>query len=135
MPPRWRTESRASTRRRIEALIREHGYRKIEKSEAVPIVEVVFQALDSPWDDLLCCHAARAAGLAIPGDLSVVGFDDLPLTQWPDPPLTTVHQPLARMGATAAEFVLALAAGRTIDHDRLERPTKLVVRGSTAPPA
>lgn len=306
-----RTGVSTGTRRRVEALIREHGYRKAEKSEAVPIVEVVFQALDSPWaleivrgiehavrphglavtltemdgahtpestwarqmlarrpvgviavstmftehqlaqldsraiplvaldptgepshpivsvgaanwnggllatrhlvqlghrrigmlrgpDELLCCrarldgyraaldefgigydpdlvrpaplyfdggrdtaagllalpdrptaifasndlqalgvyHAAGALGLKVPHDVSVVGFDDLPFTQWSDPPLTTVRQPLARMGATAAEFVLALAGGRTVEHDRLELPTKLIVRGSTtAPPA
>lgn len=80
-------------------------------------------------------HAAKAAGLSVPHDLSVVGFDDLPFTQWVDPPLTTVRQPLSQMGATAAEFLLALAAGQQIDHDRLELPTKLIVRASTSPPA
>ncbi|MEU8349210.1 LacI family DNA-binding transcriptional regulator [Streptomyces sp. NPDC048845] len=79
-------------------------------------------------------NAARAAGLRIPQDLSVVGFDDLAFTQWSDPPLTTVHQPMMRMGATAAEFLLELAAGRELGEDRFEVPTKLVVRGSTGPP-
>jgi DNA-binding LacI/PurR family transcriptional regulator len=78
--------------------------------------------------------AAREAGLRIPHDLSVVGFDDLAFTQWSDPPLTTVRQPLRRMGAEAAGMLLTLAAGGEPDNDRVELPTKLVVRGSTAPP-
>lgn len=78
--------------------------------------------------------AARTLGLRVPEDLSVVGFDDLVFTQWSDPPLTTVRQPLLRLGVTAAELLLDLADGRELEHDRIELPTKLVVRGSTAPP-
>ncbi|NNN30789.1 LacI family DNA-binding transcriptional regulator [Streptomyces sp. S3(2020)] len=78
--------------------------------------------------------AARAAGLRVPDDLSVLGFDDLAFTQWSDPPLTTVRQPLVRMGATAAEMLLDLGSGRRLEQDRIELPTELVVRGSTAPP-
>jgi LacI family xylobiose transport system transcriptional regulator len=78
--------------------------------------------------------AAREAGLRIPADLSVVGFDDLAFTQWSDPPLTTIRQPLLQMGAAAADLILALAAGRAPEHDRTELATTLVVRGSTAPP-
>ncbi|MEO6088312.1 MAG: LacI family DNA-binding transcriptional regulator [Umezawaea sp.] len=78
--------------------------------------------------------AARTEGLRVPDDLSVVGFDDLAFTQWSEPPLTTVRQPLKGMGAKAAEIVLDLAAGRALDLDRCELPTKLVVRRSTAVP-
>jgi LacI family transcriptional regulator, xylobiose transport system transcriptional regulator len=78
--------------------------------------------------------AARTLGLRVPGDLSVVGFDDLVFTQWSDPPLTTVRQPLLQLGVTAAELLLDVADGRELDHDRVELPTKLVVRGSTASP-
>lgn len=80
-------------------------------------------------------EAAREAGLRIPDELSVVGFDDLAFTQWSQPPLTTVRQPLMRMGAAAADLVLDLAAGRTPEQDRIELATTLVVRRSTAPPA
>lgn len=79
-------------------------------------------------------EAARQAGVRIPDDLSIVGFDDLPLAQWTGPPLTSVRQPLARMGAVAAELVLAIARGEQPEHERVELPTTLVVRGSTAPP-
>ncbi|MBF9127933.1 LacI family DNA-binding transcriptional regulator [Plantactinospora sp. S1510] len=79
-------------------------------------------------------EAARAAGVRIPQELSVVGFDDLPFAQWVGPALTTVQQPLLKMGATAAELVLALADGRRPEHDRIELATTLIVRDSTAPP-
>jgi LacI family xylobiose transport system transcriptional regulator len=79
-------------------------------------------------------EAARQAGVRIPDDLSVVGFDDLSFTRWSGPPMTTVRQPLVQMGATAATMVLDLAAGRTLEQHRVELTTRLVVRESTAPP-
>ena len=57
-------------------------------------------------------QAARELRLHIPEDLSVVGFDDLPVARWVGPPLTTIRQPLVEMAETAAELVLALARGR-----------------------
>jgi LacI family transcriptional regulator, xylobiose transport system transcriptional regulator len=80
-------------------------------------------------------EAARQAGVRIPADLSVVGFDDLPFTQWTGPPLTTVRQPLVDMGATAASMVLALAGGEPVPHTRVELATSLVIRQSTAAPS
>ena len=79
-------------------------------------------------------EAARQAGLRIPDDLSVVGFDDIPAVRWCGPPMTTVRQPMVDMGAAAAELVLALAAGRAPAQTRVELPTTLIVRDSTAPP-
>jgi DNA-binding LacI/PurR family transcriptional regulator len=79
-------------------------------------------------------EAARQAGVRIPQELSVVGFDDLPFTRWAGPPMTTVRQPLTRMGAAAAELVIALAEGETPEDKRIELATTLVVRQSTAPP-
>ena len=78
-------------------------------------------------------EAARQAGVRVPEDLSVVGFDDLPFTRWAGPPLTTVRQPLSDMGATAADLVLTLASGEPA-RTRVELATTLVVRHSTAPP-
>lgn len=79
-------------------------------------------------------EAARQAGLRIPEDLSVVGFDDLPFTQWAGPALTTVRQPLVQMGAAAAEMIVALANGEELEQHRVELATTLTLRQSTAPP-
>jgi LacI family transcriptional regulator, xylobiose transport system transcriptional regulator len=79
-------------------------------------------------------EAARRAGLRIPEDLSVVGFDDLEFTKWCGPPLTTIRQPLYEMGAAAARLVLALAGGQDPPQTRIELATTLILRESTAPP-
>ncbi|UUU19862.1 LacI family DNA-binding transcriptional regulator [Streptomyces sp. DSM 40750] len=79
-------------------------------------------------------QAAREAGLRIPDDLSVVGFDDLPVVAWVDPPLTTVHQPLTEMAVAATELALTLGRGEDAPQVGLEIATTLTVRGSTAPP-
>jgi len=80
-------------------------------------------------------EAARRHQLRIPDDLSVVGFDDLEMSSWVSPPLTTVIQPLAQMAAQATRMVLAIAEG-TADRfsNRVELRTCLVIRASTAPP-
>lgn len=80
-------------------------------------------------------EAVRQRGLRIPDDVSVVGFDDLPESRWSSPPLTTVRQPLAEMGALAARTVLRLAAGEDVDSPRVELATSLIERESSAPPA
>jgi len=73
---------------------------------------------------------ARAAGLSIPGDLSIVGFDDAPAATLRG--LTTVHQPLVEKGRTAGRMLLeAIEGGTPAD---VELPTELVVRASTATP-
>jgi LacI family xylobiose transport system transcriptional regulator len=79
-------------------------------------------------------QAAREARLHIPEDLSVVGFDDLPVARWVGPPLTTVRQPLVEMAEAAATLVLELARGEEPAQMRLELTTELIVRESTAPP-
>ncbi|MEV1247755.1 substrate-binding domain-containing protein [Nonomuraea sp. NPDC050022] len=80
-------------------------------------------------------QAVRALGLRIPADLSVVGFDDLPVAALVDPPLTTVHQPLTEMAAAATELALALGRGEETPRVGLELATTLTIRQSTAPPA
>ncbi|WDZ82693.1 LacI family DNA-binding transcriptional regulator [Micromonospora cathayae] len=80
-------------------------------------------------------QAARAVGLTVPRELSVVGFDDLPVAALVDPPLTTIRQPLTEMAETATELALALGRGDRTPQIGLELATTLTVRGSTAPPA
>jgi LacI family xylobiose transport system transcriptional regulator len=79
-------------------------------------------------------QAARELRLHIPEDLSVIGFDDLPVASWVGPPLTTVRQPLVQMAMAAARLVLRLANGEQPSQTRVELATELIVRESTAPP-
>ncbi|MEU1620739.1 substrate-binding domain-containing protein [Streptomyces sp. NPDC005722] len=78
--------------------------------------------------------ALRERGLHVPGDISVVGFDDVPVTRWTAPALTTVRQPLQAMAAMAARTLLRLVDGEEVDLPRVELATQLVVRDSTAAP-
>lgn len=78
-------------------------------------------------------QALRDLGLRAPEDLSVVGFDDVPVAAWAAPPLTTIRQPLAAMAATAFRMLRAGESG-TAQADHVELATSLVVRDSTAPP-
>jgi len=79
-------------------------------------------------------EAARLNNLRVPTDLSLVGFDDLPLSTWTSPPLTTVRQPLAEMAATAVRLVISPGNGELRDGRSVELATSLVVRETTAPP-
>ncbi|MEV0123714.1 LacI family DNA-binding transcriptional regulator [Streptomyces sp. NPDC050703] len=78
-------------------------------------------------------EAARVHGLRVPHDLSVVGYDDVPIARWASPALTTVHQPLRRMAEEATQMLMRLRAREPVS-TRLELATSLVVRKSTAPP-
>ncbi len=77
--------------------------------------------------------AAAAAGLGVPADLSVVGFDDIPVAAWTNPPLTTVRQPIVEKGRLAARLLIQRMKGKSIDSPApLE--TDLVIRSSTSEP-
>jgi DNA-binding LacI/PurR family transcriptional regulator len=87
------------------------------------------------FNDQLAIGAAQAgerSGRAIPVELSIVGFDDIPRAATWDPPLTTIRQPLVDKGRAAAQLLLRQIAdgGRR----RIQLPIELVVRGSTAVP-
>lgn len=79
-------------------------------------------------------EAARQAGMRVPEDLSVVGFDDTLLARWASPKLTTVRQPLHAMGEMAVERAVTLLAGGSRRVHPLQLQTSLVERSSTAPP-
>ena len=76
-------------------------------------------------------QALREAGLHVPKDVAVVGFDDVPQASYTDPPLTTVHQPLREMGETAARALMGHFDGTPLTVDPIVLPTTLVLRGST----
>jgi len=79
-------------------------------------------------------RALRDLRLDVPGDVSVVGFDDIDLAPHVDPPLTTVHQPIRRKGEEAVRLLLSVVERRDLakpEHRRLE--TRLIVRASTGP--
>jgi LacI family transcriptional regulator len=78
--------------------------------------------------------AARERGVAIPDDLSVIGFDDTVPARWAVPPLTTIRQPMPEMGRSAVRLVAEQARGETPACRRLELATELVVRGTVGPP-
>lgn len=79
-------------------------------------------------------RAARAAGLRVPEDLSIVGFDDIPAAEWVEPGLTTIRQPVVQMAETATRTLLRHLEGDEELPQRIELGTELVVRGSTAAP-
>ncbi|MFC4007225.1 LacI family DNA-binding transcriptional regulator [Nonomuraea purpurea] len=136
-----------------------HGYRAAMEAEGVPVPPgytrsghfryqdgldngtAVLDLPEPPTAIFVGCdetalgvmEAARARGLRIPGDLSIVGFDDTQVAQIASPQLTTVRQPLREMGGVALRTALRLAAGEKIDSHHVELATELVVRGSTAP--
>ena len=74
----------------------------------------------------------RSFGLNVPGDVSVVAFDDIPLAAYVDPPLTTVRLPARELGIAAGMAILERIAGRPVERRSL-LPTELIVRASTAP--
>jgi LacI family transcriptional regulator len=74
----------------------------------------------------------RDLGLSIPADVSVVGFDDIELSQTTDPPLTTIHQPIRGKGEEAVRLLMALIAGHGQPPEHRRLATELIVRASTA---
>jgi alanine racemase len=78
--------------------------------------------------------AARDLGVIVPSHLSIVGFDDIDVAAHVEPPLTTVHQPIREKGAVAARLLLAGIERRDPRPERRQLQTRLIVRGSTAPP-
>jgi LacI family transcriptional regulator len=73
----------------------------------------------------------KGAGRRIPGDVAVVGFDDIPAAAQVTPPLTTIRQPFYEMGRVAAGLLLDTLAGRPLPAMPVHLPTELVVRDST----
>lgn len=153
-PPEW-----PSARARLE------GYRGALREAGLPSDETLVEAA-SDWglesgqealgrllargarftavfahSDLLALGAIRelrSRGLAVPDDVSVVGYDDIPVASFVEPPLTTVHQPMRDVGALAAKLLLDRITGDggtpAPVGGRIHLPTTLVERGSVGPP-
>lgn len=99
-------------------------------------------ALPKPPTGLFCCNdemaigairAARLHRIEVPRELSVVGFDDLPIAAAYDPPLTTVRQPRRAMGQAAARVLMAALLGEAPSRARIQLRHELIIRGSTGP--
>ena len=134
-------------RRRLEgarARLAAHGLAPVAVAEcrySLRQAREAFGALETARPDAVICgndviafgvlSAARRAGLGVPDDLAVTGFDDLPLATEFEPPLTTVHVPARRMGAHAATaLILGAREGGTVTPLRLD--THLEIRASTS---
>jgi LacI family transcriptional regulator len=107
----------------------EHGMRLLAQADRPT---AIFAGSDMQAMGVL--RAARRLGLDVPTDLSVIGYDDLPLSEWTAPALTTVNQPLRDMAGTATRMLLDLARGIEPPSSRIDLVTELIVRESTAPP-
>ncbi|WP_324650549.1 LacI family DNA-binding transcriptional regulator [Georgenia sp. H159] len=120
------------------ALVRVGGYRREEADQPAHDLlslpeppTAVFAANDLMA--IATIDAARDVGLRVPEDLSVVGFDDVPEAVAATPPLTTVAQPIQRMGVEAIGLLVQLIAGTEVTTEHIRLPTRLVERGSTGP--
>jgi DNA-binding LacI/PurR family transcriptional regulator len=80
------------------------------------------------------CHTAWELGLQVPADVSLVGYDDMPLAEYLRPPLTTVRTPLAELGATAVDALVDQLLGGEPRDVVVETAPEVVVRASTAEP-
>jgi LacI family transcriptional regulator len=79
-------------------------------------------------------EAARSLGLALPRDLSLIGFDNVPESALCEPPLTTIEQPIQQMGFEAVELLIGLIEQRPDLATQRLLPTRLIVRGSCSTP-
>jgi LacI family transcriptional regulator len=77
--------------------------------------------------------AVRNRGLRIPDDISIIGFDNIPQSELVRPALTTVSQPLEKMGRVATQMLLDLLKNPKKVAERIELPTELVARESCLP--
>lgn len=110
----------------------ESGYRAGLRLAELVQCTAVFAANDQMALGVL--RAFHEHGRTVPGDVSVVGFDDIPDSGSFFPPLTTVHQDFAEVGRRCVERLLRQIRREAIDPGMALVPTRMVVRHSTAPP-
>lgn len=110
-----------------KSFLREDGISGIKKLLSKNIEAVL------AFNDLVAIGAidgARSAGLDVPKDLAVVGFDDIMLSAYVSPPLTTIRQPTYEKGAIATRMLLNMLQGRGVEEKDVRLPGKLIVRKS-----
>lgn len=90
--------------------------------------DAVFAASDLMANGAM--RAAREAGLSIPKDIALVGFDDVPIATYADPQLTTIRQPIARLGFNAVEILIDLIENGIRPNRRIIMDTELIIRDS-----
>ncbi|RJS93146.1 LacI family DNA-binding transcriptional regulator [Salinisphaera sp. Q1T1-3] len=78
-------------------------------------------------------HYLKHAGLRVPHDISLAGFDDIEFARYCDPPLTTISQPAEAFGEAAVEMLIATIDGQEIDTSHRTMPHRLLIRASTGP--
>lgn len=117
-------------------LVRGHPTVEGGTAAALELIALGVTAIVAAGADLAlgAVRGARQSGLPVPGGLSVVGYDGTPATEFTDPPLTVLRQPVERLVGELARSVTALAAGQQPPTGELVFAPEFVVRGSTAPP-
>ena len=86
------------------------------------------------WTAIGALHAIHAAGLRVPEDVSLVGFDDIPLASYTNPALTTVRMSANDVGSTAFQALFSLIGEDHVEGDVYQVPTRLIIRESTTKP-
>jgi len=119
-----------------EVLVREGNYTPASGFEAMkallqqtPRITAVFVASDVVAMGAML--AIKEAGLNIPNDIAVVGFDDIPLAEFFDPPLTTVHLPAFGLGWAGGERLIRIIQGEGLNDEALLLESSLITRQST----
>jgi DNA-binding LacI/PurR family transcriptional regulator len=141
----WSNQQR---RRGLRSAARDHDLDVVTIGPVAPQFDSGVQAADRilhtgatavlAYNDLVAVGIlSRLAelGVRVPGQLSVIGFDDIPLAAMVTPPLTTVAAPTALAGQTAVDILLERIGRPAVAAGAIRLPAELVVRGSTAPPA
>jgi LacI family transcriptional regulator len=118
------------------------GQGDFNPESATPLAHALLHRADPPTAifaasdgmALKVLEVAAELGLSVPGDLSVVGFDNIPESALTEPGLTTVDQSMYQLGYEAARMLKSLVTGEWEGPRQVVLPTSLVVRGSSAPP-
>jgi DNA-binding LacI/PurR family transcriptional regulator len=127
----------ARTGHNEQASLVEHAMFSLESGQAS-----MMRLLDRGVTGVICAsdplalgaiRAARRRGLSVPGDLSVIGYDDSALMSCVDPALTTIRQPIEAMGRAAVDLLVHQIEGSAVGTAELMYEPELVVRSSTGP--